>query len=609
MGNPQESPGEQQNEASSSRKFSRLSVDHKALRRRVNRVSGQTIKHARHFIIGRIDNLRSSREHVISWFIAVGLVLLAVFGQFLLNDIHESVQATAPGGTYAEGVVGTIRTLNPLYASTSAEVAASKLLFSSLYKYDETGALHRDLAAKVVVGKGAGQYDVTIRDDANWQDGAPVMADDIIFTIETIKNPDARVVSSLQNNWSDVAVTKIDDYTVRFTLPSYASFAHALTFPILPSHLLADVTPSLLEESTFSLSPVGSGPFSFKLYQQPSSSNGESVLHLIANSGYYNGVPRVNRFELHAYATRDKLVEALAGDALSAATEVMGSDLVDIKEAHYAKTSYPINNGVYALMNTAQGVFADKNLRQAVQLSLDTDSIRQAAGDDVPALYLPFIGTQVETAQLPGQPAQNLGAAVELLKKSNWQKVNGVWEKKGTPLAFSITTTKNSQYERVANEIAGQLRNQGMQITVNVIDDSLPNSNFIGDVLQRRNFEMLIYELQIGGDPDVYAYWHSSQIGNTGYNFTSYKNFIADAALVSARDQTSVKLRDAKYALFAKQWLSDAPAIGLYQQVFVYMSKSNVAAMSDTSRFVAPSDRYINVNRWTVAKQSVYKTP
>lgn len=609
MGTPQQSPNSEQDAAASQRKLPRLSVNHKALRRSVHRVSGQTIKHARHFVVGRIDSLRSSREHIIAWFIAVGLVLLAVFGQFLLNDMHESVQATVSGGTYAEGVVGTIRSLNPLYASTSAEVAASKLMFSSLYKYDETGTLHRDLAASVTISKTANQYDITLRDDATWHDGALVTADDVVYTIETIQNPDARVIVSLQNNWSDVAVKKLDDYTVRFTLPPYASFAHALTFPILPSHLLADVTPSMLEENAFSAAPVGSGPFSFKLQQQSSVSSGELVLHLTANNDYYDGAPYVNRFELHAYQTRDKLIEALEGDALSAGTDAMGSDVESIEDTRYTKKSYPINNGVYALMNMAQGVFTDKNLRKAVQLSLDTDSIRQAAGDGVLPLHLPFIGSQIETADVPAHPTQNLGVATDLLRKSNWQKVNGIWEKKGAPLAFSITTTKNDQYERVANEIADQLRNQGMQITVNVIDDSLPNSNFVGDVLQRRNFEMLVYELQIGGDPDVYAYWHSSQIGNTGYNFTSYKHLIADTALVSARDQLSTELRDAKYALFAKQWLSDAPAVGLYQQVFVYMSKSNVVAMADGSRFVAPSDRYANVSRWTVAKQSVYKTP
>ncbi|NCU39206.1 hypothetical protein EOL96_09360, partial [Candidatus Saccharibacteria bacterium] len=426
--------------------------------------------------LSRIDSIRSAREHIIAWLIAVGVVLLAIFGQFLLNNMYETVNADAAGGTYAEGVIGEVKSLNPLYASTSAEVSASKLLFSSLYKYDEVGSLHKDLAIKMTVSKDADQYDVVLRRDALWHDGAPVTVDDVIFTIDSMKNPETRVNSSLRNNWTDITVEKVDDYTVRFSLPSYASFAHALTFPVLPKHLLVDVSPSFLEESSFSSVPVGSGPFSFRRLQAASAQSVEAVIHLAANESYYGGVPHVNRFELHAYATAEDLANALQGDALSGAADVLSSDVQDIKESRYTRTSYPINNGVYALMNTSQGVFKDKNLRKAIQLSLDTSSIRQAAGDNVPGLYLPFIESQVATVKLPNEPKQDLGKAAELLKKSKWQKVNGSWEKKGQPLAFSLTTTKNAQYERVANEIANQLRNLGMQVTVAVIDDSLPNS-------------------------------------------------------------------------------------------------------------------------------------
>lgn len=602
-------PDETGGKNASWRKFSQVSVDKKTLGKRMRQAETKTTRHAKRFIVGRIDNLKSAREHIVAWFIAVGVVLVAILGQFVLSNNYDTVQANASGGTYAEGVIGEIRTLNPLYASSSAEVAASKLIFSSLYRYDEAGSLHQDLAEEIVISKNGAIYDVTLRKDATWQDGAPVTADDVLYTVNVIKNPEARVNVALQNNWRDVTIERIDQYAVRFTLPAYASFAHALTFPILPSHLLEGVSASGLEENEYSSAPVGSGPFTFKLLQDASTTSGETVVHLIANENFYDGAPHVNRFELHAYSTRDNLVDALKADGLTAAGDVKGSDVEDISEENYIKKSYPINNGVYALMNTAQGVFADKNVRKAIQLSLDTDSIRKIAGDDVGELHLPFIESQIETGSLPNAPATSLSKAEALLRKSKWQNVDGQWQKGGQPLAFSVTTTKNDQYERVANEIATQLRNIGMQVTVTVIDDRLPNSNFVGDVLQARNFEMLVYELQIGGDPDVYAYWHSSQKGITGYNFASYDNEIADAALASARDRTDEKLRDVKYALFAKQWLADAPAVGLYQQVFVYLQKPSASAMSADATLVAPSSRYILVRDWTVNKLPVYKTP
>lgn len=591
------------------RKFSGSSLSKKTLSRRMRQAETRTTRHAKRFIVGRIDSLKIAREHIMAWFIAVGVVLVAILGQFILNGINDVTQASVSGGTYAEGVIGDIRSLNPLYASSSAEVSLSKLIFSSLYRYDQSGTLHRDLASSINIDSKASNYTVTIRRDASWQDGAPVVADDVIYTIGTIKDPEARVSSSLQNNWRDVTVKKIDDYTVKFTLPSYASFPHALTFPILPSHLLEDVPTASLDENEFSQSPVGSGPFSFKLLQNAQAVKSEKVVHLLANKEYYEGAPRVNRFEVHAYQSHEDLVRALKADELSGATDVMGSDVVDVSNNHYVKSSYPINNGVYALMNNARGVFEDKNVRKAVQLSLDTQAIRRAAGDNVQPLYLPYISDQVKTVALPLPPMKNIKEAQSLLKKQKWKQVNNIWTKKGKELSFTITTTKNDQYERVANEVARQLREQGMQVQVSVVDDSLTSSNFVGDILQRRNYEMLVYELQIGADPDVYAYWHSSQIGNSGYNFTSYQNDIADAALISARDRVETKLRDTKYALFARQWLADAPAIGLYQQVFVYLHKPSTVAIPDSARFVSPDNRYNRVQDWTVDKRDVYKTP
>lgn len=590
-------------------KFSTINVDRKSMSRRMRQAEKQSVKHAHRFIIQRIDSLKSSREHIMAWFLAVGLVVAAILGQYVYSAQQDMTAATAPGGTFAEGVVGPIRSLNPLYASSSAEIAASKLLFSSLYTYDETGTLSPDLARRTSVDKTAENYRISLRQDAVWHDGAPVKADDVVFTIETIQNPEVRANLALQNNWRDVTVKKVDDYTVLFTLPPYIAFPHALTFPIIPKHLLADIPPGALGENSFSASPVGSGPFSFKLLQNTESTTGQKVVHMLANERYYAGRPQASRFELHAYLESEQLARAIKSDALTSAV-ILSSELDTVADVDtYNRNVYPIDNGVYALMNNAAAPFNDRSVRQAIRASLDLDQVRNVAGTDVNHLHLPFINGQVDSRRIPGEPKKDSARATKLLKDAKWTLKEGIWQKNSKPLAFTITTTKNSQYERVANEIARQLREAGMQVTVTVIDDRLTNSNFVGDVLQRRNYQMLVYELQIGADPDVYAYWHSSQLGNSGYNFTSYKNDTSDAALVSARDQIDQRLRNEKYALFARQWLTDAPAIGLYQQSLTYLIKPSATAMGDDAELVTPSEHYSRVQHWTVNRTDVYKTP
>src|SRR5690606_9313091 len=104
--------------------------------------------------------------------------------------------------------------------------------------------------------------------------------------------------------------------------------------------------------------------------------------------------------------------------------------------------------------------------------------------------------------------------------------------KDGEKLTLTITTTKDEEYEKSMGGLAAQWRSLGIVIATNVVDPNAPGANFVQSVLQPRNYDVLIYELLIGADPDVYAYWHSSQVGSTGYNFSNYSNTRADAALV-----------------------------------------------------------------------------
>ena len=188
--------------------FQKLKFDRKKLRKRVRKAEGATMRHAHKFIVGRLDNMRDVRRHIIGWLILVGAMILIVGLQLMWFQKSYRTTAPANGGTYAEASIGPIETLNPLYAASSAEVAASHLLFSSLYTYDETGHLRGDLAKTSQVDSTGTIYTITLRSDALWHDGEPVTANDVAFTLNLIKNPAAR--SPLRASWQDVNVKSLD---------------------------------------------------------------------------------------------------------------------------------------------------------------------------------------------------------------------------------------------------------------------------------------------------------------------------------------------------------------------------------------------------------------
>lgn len=591
------------------KQFQKLTFDSKKLSKRVKKAEGATTRHAHKFILTRLDNIRSVRRHIIAWLLLVGAMIVAVGAQFMWFQQSYQTTAASRGGTYAEASLGPIDTLNPLYASKSAEVAASRLLFSSLYSYDSTGHLKGDLAETITTDESGMIYTVTLRSDARWQDGTVLTANDVAFTVNLIKNPETR--SPLRINWQDVTVKALNDRTVQFSLPAvYAAFPNALTFSVLPEHILKDVAPGAVRENTFSQSPVGSGPFSFNLLQTAADTKyNHRIVHMVVNDKYYGGSPMLSRFEVHSYDTQDGILGALRTGEVTAASDLNGMDATEIDSHNYDIAAQPINSGVYAMFNTITPILKDKVVRQALALGTDTKALRSKFSVNVPALELPFIDGQLTGADVPRPASPDRAKAVSLLEQDGWVLTDGVRKKGDQKLELTIATTKNAQYEKALESLVGQWRKLGVIVHTNIVNTADPSMNFVQDILQSRNYDVLLYELSIGADPDVYAYWHSSQGNERGYNFSNYASVTADDALASARSRLEPELRNAKYKSFARQWIEDVPAIGLYQAVAQYVSNKHVRSVDTSAKLISAYDRFSNILDWSVNQKSVYKTP
>lgn len=588
--------------------FKRIKLDRKRLARRMQKAEGATQRHAHRFIVRRIDNIRLVAREVTTWLVLVGIIIAALGVQLLVSKPQFTATARAEGGTFVEGTIGQIDTMNPLYLTTPSEASVSRLLFSSLYNYDETGHLHQDIIKGLTVDASGRVYTATIRDDVAWHDKTPLLASDIVYTVNLIKNPSAR--SPLRINWLDVTVAAVNNTTVQFTLPAtYAAFPHALTFPILPEHILKTVAPGAIRESAFSRSPVGSGPFTFRLLQAADNVSRHKVVHLAANPAYYAGAPKLDRFEIHAYPDEASLLKALRSGELSGASGLSPTVAPSIDTARYKLTPQALNSGVYLLFNMNNPILKDVKVRKALQAATDTAALRSDIGGGVLPLEAPVLRSQLEGADIPKVAPPDIARAQALLDEAGWKLSGSGRVRDGQTLSFTITTTKNSENVRWIDNLVKQWQKIGVNIERKIVDTSGIASTFVQDTLQARNFDMLLYELAIGADPDVYAYWHSSQIGQTGYNFTSYSNKAVDASLASARSRLEPELRNAKYKQFVRQWQEDAPALALYQPVLEYVSNENVDAVRPGAQLVSEADRYANVLYWTVHSDTVYKTP
>lgn len=585
--------------------WNRVELKHRSrkLKKHARKAENATVRHARRFVVNRWENIREVRLHIFLWLGGVGLLIAIVGLQMVWFQQSYITKAAVDGGTYAEAVKGPIQTLNPLFATTPAEIAAGRLLFSSLYQLDTTGHVKGDVAAGMT-NENDKIFTVRLRKDARWQDGQSLKASDVVFTVGLMKNPAVRSVMSA--SWRGIEAQIVDDYTVKFVLPaSYAAFPQALTFAILPQHILKSIEPANIRESGFSDAPIGSGPFTLRLLQTISAATGRKVVHTTGNDDYYDGRPRLDRLQLHVYGDDDSFARALRMGEVSAASDVPGTVAATVDKSRYDVIEKPTNSGVYAIFNMTQPLLKDPVIRRALQAGTDTQKVRSGLYGTPQPMNLPFATRQVPGSETLPVPAYNFAAAEKILTDAGWVKKDGVRAKGQEKLQLRIVTRKNSDYEKALTSLAGQWRRLGVDIQTQIVNTSDSGQNFTQQVLQERDYDVLLDELVIGPDPDVFAYWHTKGL----LNFSSYSNPVSDDALSSARARSDPALRAVKYNTFAKQWLADAPAIGLYQSDFIYIRNKAARSIQPDEIIVDPNEHYAGVRYWTADQGSVYKTP
>lgn len=240
------------------------------------------------------------------FFLVVGLWA----GSQLVTDYRERFTEFQPafGGTYREGSVGQPRFLNPLYSpANNPDQDIVELVFSGLMKYDARGQLIPDLAESYQISEDGRIYHFKLRDNAFWHDHEPVTADDVIFTIRTIQNPDYK--SPLRAGWLGVETEKISDWEIRLILDApYAGFLETATAKIIPRHIWKE-TPALTFPLAVSstLSFIGSGPYRF---QELDLDNQKRVqaLHLETFNRYYLDRPHISQVTFRFYEDEEALL-------------------------------------------------------------------------------------------------------------------------------------------------------------------------------------------------------------------------------------------------------------------------------------------------------------
>lgn len=547
-------------------------------------------------IFRRTHNLHASRRFTIGWMSLMVVIAIGLFVQIRAASSAYLEIVPANGGVFVEGYVGNVKNMNPLYSSNSVDNALTKLMFSSLLTYNEKNELIGDLAEKWTSDEVGKVYTVTLRKDAKWHDGEAVTPEDVVYTYNSIQN--AKVQSPLSSSWKGVKVERTGDWDVTFTLPnSYSPFPHLLTNGIVPEHILKDIDPSQLRGSRFNTaSPVGSGPFTFRSIDvDKQGDNQTEIVQLSKNDSYYNSVPKLDGFTIKTFKDKQDMQSALNSKDITGAAFVDHQDNNKENEFLFTQTS-----GLYVFMNNSKPPFDSPQIREAIARATSPGLVSSTLPYATLPVRSPLLVGQVGYSKDYVQKGTDIELANKLLTESGWawQQGEPYRKKDGKELTVQLVSEKSEDYVKFVEQLQKQWAAVGVKAEVSLEDQD----TIAATTLASKKYDALLYAINIGPDPDVYVYWHSSQAkpdAKPGLNFSLYSSKQADEALEAGRSRTNPSLRAAKYKPFLAAWQKDVPAIGLHQPVFSYSTNIPVYGLQEKTINI-PSDHLNNVNQWQI---------
>ena len=489
-----------------------------------------------------------TRKERIIFLVASGVAAVSfvvVMGVLFTNATKAIPSA---GGEYAEGMVGQPEYVNPVIATSEADLDLVKMVYSNI----------GDIADSIDVSTDTRTWTVHLKDGLTWQDGQKLTSDDVVFTVDSIQDPDAN--SPLFASWQGVAVSRVSELEVQFNLVNpYSFFGDNLkNLYIVPKHLFADTPPGNWHLSDYNLKPVGSGPYKFSSYEQ---TNGGFISNYNLQAWNGNGAqPLIENFDFQFFTGENALVAAFndgqIGGFGGASPEAV-SEIARPYDLFAWRTS-----GYYAVFfnQSTNLALQDPAVREALSTALDrSDIVSQVFNDNGAPEYGPI--PEGAAYYVPAaSTTSSLDFASTTLTNAGWLVASDTFRYKimnntPIPLIVNLTVPQIDFLAKTASLLQSTWQQLGIQVNINT---DTPD-DIVNQTIKNRNYEALLFGNILGPDSDLYSFWDSSQRFYPGLNLAIYSNKNVDAAIEDARQNTASTVIAADFATAQADIVNDDP--------------------------------------------------
>lgn len=487
--------------------------------------------------------------------------------------------SSSPGGSIIIPLIN-YETLNPLCSNNSSVYYFSKLVYDSLFVYNEEGQIEANLVEHYVLSPDKTILTLTLKEDIIWHDGSKLTTQDVLDTFNFIKNAEVESpyyklfrnsvgygIPFDASNFLKMEIFDQRNIDLHFDKP-YADHLDMLTFPILPSNQLNNLS----EEDKFDM--IGSGPYKLKEIR-------EGIhIELERNDNYHGRLPYISN-------VFGKIFE---NDELSSlAFETGQINLYLSKEYDWGKyqdnprvkiEEFSSNEMDMIVFNNRRGQFSGdkgKKIKQGIARAINKKRIIDRL----------FLGKAVETSipvnlnttnfyGLKSDTYYNEERAKELLNEAGYEKMNEMGlliNENGETIDVEVKSNFSNSYKRIAADfIVQDLRAIGINAfsnynfssseTLNAEQVEKENEKFRND-LQNGDFDIALITVNLTDIVDMGALLHTNSIGN-GMNYGYYSNYNLDYILERLKLESDYEIAKENYLSAIRIFTEDMPIVPLY---------------------------------------------
>lgn len=535
--------------------------------------------------------------------VALFVVIGGAIATLIIWNNTYTASTPVSGGTIIEGLIGTPRFVNPALAVTRADLDVTTLIYAGLMKINPSGTLVPDLAESITVSDDGKTYNIILRRDVRFHDDTPLTASDVTYTIGLIQNSDLK--SPLRGNWADVSVEEINEYELNIVLKeAYTPFIENFTIGILPKHIWNGIPIEQIPFSQHNTDPIGAGPFRVAATELDEAGliNAYTLKQFTANTAV-----KLDALKIKFYKNDTDLITAFENKAITSTVYLPANYVQGLKtNTNYSIVEEPLPRVFAVFFNQNKSPqLRDTAVRLALNAAINRDDIVNTAlfGFGIPTnTPVPKAATTVESVgQLsePGAPATSSAAtAISILTKAGWTKnSSGGWEKsiggETQTLRITLRTANTPLFEQVTEIIARNWRELGVEVQI----EQFEQSDLLQSVIRPRDFEGLLFGLDMSRAVDLYPFWHSSQREDPGLNIAQYANIEVDTLLQKARTATGTEARTRANEEIESILAREVPAAFLYVPNLMYVRDTGIT-ITEIQAISKPHERFMNANEW-----------